>query len=76
MLPPFKKGVMMSTQQYHYGPLNSSAVLQDEDVEYHCPCCVKTFRSEKQAEAHERSKKHQLVPLAAFFPILVCNLLV
>eukprot|EP00668_Euglena_longa_P002072 GGOE01002407.1.p1 GENE.GGOE01002407.1~~GGOE01002407.1.p1 ORF type:complete len:651 (-),score=199.15 GGOE01002407.1:17-1969(-) len=31
---------------------------EDEYVEYHCPCCDKTFRSEKQMVEHERSKKH------------------
>jgi hypothetical protein len=42
----------------HAKVILSSLLLQDEDVEYYCPCCDKTFRSEKQMADHERSKKH------------------
>eukprot|EP00667_Euglena_gracilis_P003702 EG_transcript_3712 len=31
---------------------------EDEFVEYHCPCCDKTFKSEQKMAEHERSKKH------------------
>lgn len=42
------------------GPAEEGASEEEEELEEHIECvvCNKTFKSEKQYEAHERSKKH------------------
>ena len=47
---------MMSQEAYDDGESDESGAPPDEHVE--CVVCKKSFKSEKQYEAHEKSKKH------------------
>lgn len=57
VVPDWAKSRERDPLEEHVGQLGEESSSEEEHFE--CMACRKTFKSEKQWEAHERSKKHQ-----------------